>query len=401
MTVFGLQLDALRLVFLGLFLLPDPLGRAGWTHRQWLSGSLCRLGLMLTALAGSSWIALAGLAAAVLGLLWAAGRVRWGPLLALAALLPVALSGSFDGRPAPGQPLTSLSWALVGCALAGVVLALDLPLLWRRDGPSPSADPPAAWLALLYALGVGLPLLYSLAAGPWDASSRLAALAVGLALLGTAAWVAWRATAATAALQALAVYTLSLLILALGSGSAGAVGGAGLAVVSALIGTGLLPAARPARRLGLAAFGLPPALGFTGLWLLLDATLAARLPLATLAVPGTALLVTTALARTLPAVGERRRPLAWIGAGGLLGAGLLPELVVNSALRPALNTLAAGLPALADGHPAPGLGLLLVRGNATAAGWPALGVGAALLLTLAGAEALARLHGLFARRADV
>ncbi|MDQ2809497.1 MAG: hypothetical protein M3Z04_21690, partial [Chloroflexota bacterium] len=94
------------------------------------------------------------------------------------------------------------------------------------------------------------------------------------------------------------------------------------------------------------------------------------------------------------------RPLAWLGAGGLLLVGLLPGLV-DGALRPALNTLAAGLPALGDVHPASGLGLIIVRGNATTASWPALGVAATLLLTLAGAEARARLRGLFRRRADV
>jgi len=401
-TGIGLQVDALRLLFLVLFLLPDPLGGGGRTRRQWLGLGVCRLGLVVTALAGSTWIALGGSALAALGLGCVAGQWRWGSTLAPLLLLPVALHGGFDGRPAPGQPLTPLPVALVLCALGAAILALDLPLLWRsvRSSPLVTADPtPSLWPAALYAVGAGLPLLISLAAGPWDALSRWVALAVGLALLGGAGGAAWRATTAAGALRALASYVLGLLILALGIGSAGAVGGALLALASALVGSALLSAGGSLRWVALAAFGLPPALGFTGLWLLLGATLVARFPLATLAVPGSALLVAAALARTLPGRAGLR-PWTWLGACGLLLAGLLPGVVLDGALRPALNTLAVGLPALADLHPAPGLGLLIVRGSATTASWPAFGVAAALLLTLAGAEALARLHGLFPHRRD-
>jgi hypothetical protein len=60
-------------------------------------------------------------------------------------------------------------------------------------------------------------------------------------------------------------------------------------------------------------------------------------------------------------------------------------------LRPALNTLAAGLPALAGVQEWPGVGLILVRANITLAVWPALGVAATLVLAGALVEVAARL----------
>ncbi|MDQ2806888.1 MAG: hypothetical protein M3Z04_08215, partial [Chloroflexota bacterium] len=91
-----MQVDALRLIFVALFLLPDPLGSGGRSRWQWLGLGVCRFGLVVTALAGSTWIALAGLVPAALGLWHVTGRRRWGPTLAPLLLLPVALHGGFD-----------------------------------------------------------------------------------------------------------------------------------------------------------------------------------------------------------------------------------------------------------------------------------------------------------------
>jgi hypothetical protein len=60
-------------------------------------------------------------------------------------------------------------------------------------------------------------------------------------------------------------------------------------------------------------------------------------------------------------------------------------------LRPALHTLAAGLPALAGVQEWPGVGLILVGANSTLAVWPALGLAATLVLAGALVELAARL----------
>jgi len=148
-----------------------------------------------------------------------------------------------------------------------------------------------------------------------------------------------------------------------------------------------------------AAAGLPPTLGFAGLWLLLGATTAAHAPLATVALPITALLITLAQLRQDRPVTDRADPAAWLLAGGLLAGGIVPALLLDGVLRPALNTLAAGLPALAEVQDWPGIGLVVSQQDAVAALWPALGLAATLVLALAAVEAAARLLDLAPRPA--
>jgi hypothetical protein len=142
---------------------------------------------------------------------------------------------------------------------------------------------------------------------------------------------------------------------------------------------------------------LPPLLGFSGLWLALGGLAAMRLPLAVVALPAVSGLVAWALARTVPAMAHGR-PWAGLLAGGLLLGGLAAPGVVRLGLPGLLNPLAAGLPALAAVRDAPGLGLLTLRANDLTGSWPVVGVAAALLITVAGAEAVARLRSLLARR---
>ncbi len=401
----GLRLDALTLLGLSLFLglpdldpAPEPAAERGWRL-------LRRVGPALAALAGSTAITAVGLALAV------AGRVRAGPAaagpaaagrgagwpdaLAPLLLLPLAVAGVFDARPAPGGPVAALPWGWIALAvLAAIAGAGCWPRRWGRG----LADRGSLGAALYTAASL-LPLLRSLGAGPWDASARLVALAVGLALLGGAGWAALHAATPGAAGAAGRYYLAGVLLTGLGGGTPAAVGGGLLLLVAGLVGRALWPAGGTARWLGLGAgAGLPPTLGFAGLWLLLGATGAAGLPLATVAVPVAGWLVAGAGLRAHRAAHGRGGPAAGLWAAGLLLGGLLPGLLLDGILRPALNTLAAGLPALAAVQPWPGVGLLAAQGNVPTAVWPAWGVAAALLLTGAGAEAAARLGALVRRR---
>ncbi|MGI8588906.1 MAG: hypothetical protein ACR2M0_14665 [Chloroflexia bacterium] len=381
----SVRLDALGLLFLALFLLLPAPG----TPR--ITGLVVRLGLALTSLAGQTGGQALGLGVAACGLIWAerrAGRpapAAFAPLPAPALLLPIALFGTFDARLLPGQPVPALPWPVVGLALAAAAAGV----LSLRP-----ASPTGEGWAALYSLGCLLPALRSLGAGPWDAWARLGALGLGLAGLGLAAWMAWNTSGGAAR-----VYLAAAMLLGLGIGTPAAVAGglvlllgghAGQALGAAL-GTGRLP-----RLVGIGvASGLPPTLGFVGLWLLLGATAAARLPLATALLSICALLVALSNARGLSPAGEagwRIGPTAaWVVAAGLLAGGLMPAAMLDWVLRPALNTLAAGLPALSEVQEWPGVGLMLTRDNALAGVWPAVGVAATLAITLAGAELLARL----------
>lgn len=404
-----IALDPLHVAFALLaVVLPDPLGGAAERRARTLAW-LCRGALAGAALAGPTWGQMIALAVALglLGRLDRAAALRRGPVWLL--LLPLAIPGVFDARPVPGQPVVALPLWAVACALAAVGAALGVP--WSRSAlarrrvnteldDSSLADPspsPAPWLQTLFTVVATLPLLTSLAAGPWDATARFVALGVGFALLVGAGWAAWRARDADQALAALRACWLGGLALALGSGSPEAVGGALLVGASALIGTACLGAGGLLRGLGLAALGLPPLLGFSGLWLALGGLAAMRLPLAVVALPAVTGLVAWALARTVSPAG-RTRPAAGVLAGGLLLGSLVAPGVVRVGLPWLLNPLAAGLPALAAVRDAPGLGLLTLRANELTGSWPVVGVAAALLITLAGAEAAARLSGLLAWR---
>lgn len=466
----GLRLDALNLLFLTLFLaLPPyyttyPVNDGIGEPRRVRGGRLmARMGLGGVALAAGTPVAIAGLTLVAAGRSLAMpGEARtWLPAtLPSALLLPVALSGAFDSRPPPGAPVLALPWPLVGLALLAAITAV---LAGQGAAPGPSPQPAAQgpgfdwqWrsareddlLAALYTAAGLLPLLRSLAAGPWDGWAQGGALAGGLLLLAAAGVAALEALRDGPDLPpsfsqeqgerralpiqrprwgwAVRAYLAGALLVGLGLGTPGAVAGGVVLLVTGLI-THTGGAGAPGGRLvGLVALaGLPPTAGFAGLWLLGGAAAAAGAWLPLVAVPVAGWLVAlaglratltpgsspkgegcrtarppdssaegdvcTTQATSLPYRGGAGEGAA--GAVGLLLAGLLPIPLLDAVLRPALNTLAAGLPALAEVQSWPGVGLIWTRTNLTEAVWPAWGLSAALLLTLAGTEAGARLAG--------
>ncbi len=402
----ALRLDTLRLLFLTLFLAvpaPDPTPGPLDPPRRRLQPRLasialavCRLGLVLVTLATTTGMQIVGLVVAGVGLALAAWPLGWGRTLTPLILLPIAVLGTFDGVPAPGAPVPILPWALIGLALLAASAGSGAwpfagPVPATPDDPRPAGGARGAWMAALYGAGSLLPLIYSLQAGAWDAWARLLALAAGLLTLATAACAALGAPNSPASARAARHYLAGALYVGLGLGSAPAVAG-GLALL--LVGlTGIALTATPGipRLVGLAALGgLPPTLGFCGLWLLLGAAAGPATLLPAVAVPVVALITVLVRLRFPPEPGLGA-VAAWIGAAGLLVGGALPGAFLDGALRPALQSLAAGVPALGDVQALPGVGLLLVHGGTPIAVWPAAGLAAALLLTLALAEGAARL----------
>jgi hypothetical protein len=217
-------------------------------------------------------------------------------------------------------------------------------------------------------------------------------LTVGLLTLASAALAALAAPDHGAAMRAAWRYLVAALLIGLGSGNPAGVGGAVVWLSAGLAGLALCRARGVPRLVGLGALsGLPPTLGFAGLWLLLGATTTGGWLLATVALPVASLLVVLALLRHPPEMPIPGGVAAGLWVGALVLGGFAPLPWLDSVLRPALNTLAAGLPALAGVQEWPGVGLILVRANSTLALWPALGIAATLVLAGAVVELVARL----------
>jgi hypothetical protein len=70
----------------------------------------------------------------------------------------------------------------------------------------------------------------------------------------------------------------------------------------------------------------------------------------------------------------------------LLLGGLAPAVWLDGLIRPAADTLAAGVPALSSVAPVPGLGYQAGPESAPVAAWPALGLGVAVALAWLGVE---------------
>ena len=391
-----LRLDTLSLLFLTLLLAlpappPVPPVATGTTPRpRWIATLLTPAGLALVALAGETTGQIAGLALAALGrgLAGAPGaRLAW---LAAVLLLPVAWSGAFDAHPLPGRPIPVLPAELVVLALlAGAAGAGAWPF---AGSTPPNRSARDAWIGVLYGTAALIPLLRSLGAGPWDAWGRLAVLTVGLLTLASATLVALAAPDHATAWRAAWRYLVAVMLIGLGSGNPVGVAGAVVWLAAGLGGLALSGRRGWPRLVGLGALGgLPPALGFAGLWLLLGATTTGGWLLATVALPVAGLLVVLALLRHAPETPGAAGIAAGLWAGALVLGGVAPLPWLDSVLRPALNTLAAGLPALAGVQEWPGVGLILVRANTTLAVWPALGVAATLVLAGALVEVAARL----------
>jgi hypothetical protein len=310
--------------------------------------------------------------------------------LAPVVLLPVAWSGAFDAHPLPGRPIPVLPEELVVLALlAGAAGAGAWP--FASDTPT-NRSARDAWIGALYGTAALIPLLRSLGAGPWDAWGRLTVLAVGLLTLASAALAALAAPDHATALRAAWRYLVAVVLIGLGSGNPVGVAGAVVWLAAGLAGLALSGRRGLPRLVGLGALGgLPPTLGFAGLWLLLGATTTGGWLLATVALPVAGLLVVLALLRHAPETLSPAGIAAGLWAGALLLGGVAPLPWLDSVLRPALNTLAAGLPALASVQEWPGVGLILVRANTTLAVWPALGLAATLVLAGALVEVAARL----------
>jgi hypothetical protein len=401
-----LRLDALSLIFITIALLPPPGGapalddaRAPRRRLPRLAWQLCALGLVWTAISGETSGQMSGLALATAGIALAAWPAGWAQGLAPILLLPVALAGVFDATPLPGRPIPTLAWPWVALALAAVILGGNAwpvarrPWVPLRRHATPTSER-GEWLAALYTAACFVPLMRSLGAGAWDGWARLAVLAAGLLTLGVAGLSGATASDTPGVSRATRRALAGALLLGLGVGTPGALAG-GLALLPAgLAGLALAGAGRYPRLVGLGALaGLPPTAAFLGLWLLLGATSGARLPLGSVALI-VALAVTALAWLRLERAGRPAGPSAWLLATALLVGGLLPEALLDAALRPALNTLAAGVPALAEAQAWPGVGLVLERANATTGLWPATGIGAAVLLALALAEGGARLAAL-------
>jgi hypothetical protein len=391
----GLRLDTLSLLFLTLLLAlpasPAPPTASGTTPRpRWIATLLTLGGPALVALAGETTGQIAGLALAALGRILAGApgaRLAW---LAPVLLLPVAWSGAFDAHPLPGRPIPVLPEELVILALLAAAAGAGG---WPFAGGTPATRSARdAWPTALYGTAALIPLLRSLGAGPWDAWGRLAVLTVGLLTLASAALAALAAPDHAAALRAGRRYLVAVVLIGLGSGNPVGVAGAVVWLAAGLAGLALSAARGLPRLVGLGALGgLPPTLGLAGLWLLLGATTTGGWLLATVALPVGGLLVVLALLRHSPETPGPAGIAAGLWAGALLLGGVAPLPWLDNVLRPALNTLAAGLPALAGVQEWPGVGLILVRANITLAVWPALGVAATLVLAGALVEVAARL----------
>ncbi len=388
----SLRLDTLSLIFLTLLLaLPVPRSprhtRGTSTGSPWLPAVLTLLGLALVALAGETSGQIAGLALAGLGRVLAGARLAWpAPVL----LLPVAWGGAFDAHPLPGRPIPVLPAELVILALLAAAAGAGA---WPFAGGIPAKSTARdTWLGALYGTASLIPLLRSLGAGPWDAWGRLAVLTVGLLTLASAALAALAAPDHVAARRAAWQYLVAALLIGLGSGNPVGVAGAVVWLAAGLAGLALSGARGIPRLVGLGVLGgLPPTLGFAGLWLLLGATTSGGWLLATVALPIGGLLVVLALLRHPPETPGPGGIAAGLWAGALVLGGVAPLPWLDNVLRPALNTLAAGLPALAGVQEWPGVGLILVGANSTLAVWPALGLAATLVLAGALVELAARL----------
>jgi hypothetical protein len=400
------------------------------------------LGLAQTAFAGALLGRWLGLEVAALGLVlldWpepraVLGNTRspfWRRFLAGVPLLALALTGLLDAARLPGEPVAALSAAVVGALLVPGVLRA----LYR---PAPGTPAAAYALGVLYAPAACYPLLRSLAAGPWDPGARLLVAGTGLALL---AWTALSLVAAARSanppfifrIPYLAFHLLGAVLLGLGVGAPAGVAGAlalgaagwaggALAALAAAMPGGDGHALRLLGRLGV--WGLPPFAGFAGLWLLAGALLPAGYGLGLallLGIPALQLRnVDFGLRNLSAAAGDqgpeirdqgpaltqhatrntqhvsrftfhvsRFIPLLPLAALLLLG-GLAPAPWLDGAVRPALNALAAGVPALRAVEAVPGLGYRVGAGAPPIAAWPVLGLGAAFALAWLAVEVAAR-----------
>ena len=429
------------------FVTVSPRRVRGRTLAGWV---VLLLGLAQTAFAGALLGRWLGLEVAGLGLVlldWpdprtVLGNLRspfWRRFLAGVPLLALALTGLLDVTPLPGQPVTALSAAVVGALLVPGVLRA----LYR---PAPGTPAAAYALGVLYAPAACYPLLRSLAAGPWDPWARLLVAGTGLALL---TWTAISLVAAARSANLLFIFRiphstfhiLGAVLLGLGVGTPAAVAGALALGAAGWIGGALAaPAAAvpgrdgPALRLlgRLAGWGLPPFAGFAGLWLLAGALLPAGYGLglallllipalqlrlvdwgrwnrpvdATRATPHAtrdegsgardqAPLLTHYAARITQYAARctlhvsRFTPLLPLAILLLLG-GLAPAPWLDGAVRPALNALAAGVPALREVGPVPGLGYRVGDSVPPGAAWPVLGLGVAFALAWLAVEVAAR-----------
>jgi hypothetical protein len=266
----------------------------------------------------------------------------------------------------------------------------------------------------LYAAVACYPLVRSLAAGPWDAWGRFAVVAAGLILLGgTVAYCLSRFAyphapstptsnlqPQTSTLIPHSSFLVGAVLLGLGTGSAAGVSGALALGATGLAGLVLLGGAAGVRggngvalrALGrLALLGLPPVAGFAGLWLLAGALLPARYPLGLVLLPaGAALLLWMADgglrngadgADGDSALHTPHSAIPWLPlAALLLLGGLAPAVWLDGLIRPAADTLAAGVPALSSMTAVPGLGYQAGPDGAPVAAWPALGLGVAVAL---------------------
>src|SRR5690242_17332297 len=285
----SLRLDTLSLLLLTLLLAlpaPPPVSDASNTpaRPRRLSAGLTLLGLALVALAGETTGQIAGLALAGLGRGLAGAP---GARLSLAApvlLLPIAWSGAFDVDPLPGRPIPVLPAELVILALLAAAAGTGA---WPLAGNPPAKNTARGeWLGALYGTAALIPLLRSLGAGPWDAWGRLAVLTIGLLTLASAALTALAAPNHAATLRAAWRYLVAALLIGLSSGNPAGAGGAIVWLAAGLAGLAVSRTRGVPRLVGLGALaGLPPTLGFAGLWLVLGATTTGGWLLATVALP--------------------------------------------------------------------------------------------------------------------
>jgi hypothetical protein len=424
----SVSLGALLLLLMGTALAQGAAGPPpGPPWRTLAGGALLFLALGQTVFAaygGGRWLGLEGAGVA----LWllAPGTPRAVVLLRHLAgypLLAAAFSGLLDAPHAPGQVIPALpAWLVVALLVSALVrlatLAPPMATLHRSHQILPARPS-----ALLYATVAFYPLVRSLAAGPWDNWGRFAVVAVALILLaGTVAYGIGRVVYPhrlpahtsylvphTSYLIPHTPYLVGAVLLGLGLGSAAGVNGAlalgAVGVVGGVLAAGAagMPGGNGAavRALGrLSVLGVPPFAGFAGLWLLAGALLPARYPLGlVLLLAGAALLLRIAdwewrsEARPPSAIGSTQfaiLPLLPLAALLLLG-GLVPAVWLDGLIRPAADTLAAGVPALSTVVPVPGLGYAAGPDTAPVAVWPVLGLAVAVALAWVALELGARL----------
>lgn|GEM_PF-4518740 len=315
-------------------------------------------------------------------------------------LLLVVLLGQAKSFAPPAGGVTQ-PWPLIGVIAFGVVMlrSASLVVLGLRDmnGGNPHNVGNEA-LAGLYVLFMPALLARALVAAPWEPVGTWTLALLGtIGLLGAIGTAVFSFKRTRAAALAFALASLATIAFGLAPGSPLAAAG-GLAVM--LAGSLCVPLAVAGIWGQYRAFILLMG-AFAGLWLISQAALNMGYGVVTALTLPCLLALTVVLSRneTLKDI----RSMAAIASGSLIALILIigatyPQIVVQMVLRPAVQTMAGGVPALSTLRVDPGVGLLVLAPQGTIlASLPATGIAVAVLLTFVTLYWLKKLLMRFAR----